>query len=770
MINYNKLKNQRYGQIGIFVVIAIIIIIALVFIISMSNSKKLENIDNSNTNINNGQGELFPLKTSIDTCLETQLKTGLVIAGLRGGLIYSDDEKYVFSNGINNYNQDLLTNFNLNQNYLSQNLIHSQYDVFMPQYKTPLEITIDGVNKTIYSHSIEEDFKRFILSNLHTCLDFKDLENDYLITQNIFFGTLVGFDAPTKTLKATPFDAELDDKVSFTIDGKIYYGSVIPNPTGDDVLAQLNENPFTSQTRFEDIVVINLNNSVELDVIFEDDKVSTKLTYPIILEQNNKKVYFKDTIISVQNRMKKIMELGNFLMSQKIFDRDLDYQSEISLVDVLTLNPFYKDLDDTELDFQISVANDELDFKLKTISIIDNRYKLFSNPYVVNFGYENSAPKLDLEIGTYDFLNLINPNNGYFTTAINQRSSIDLREFLSDNQLFDNYESFFVEQLISNNQYRFDLDRDGLLDFRAYEEGIYTFDIEITDGEAINIYSFTFDAGLSDGFESLDLSLYKLLFVDSYTTGQTNLQYTDQLESYSGTLQETPSLISVMLNSRNLRDVGNPLPPYFNSLQIEGSFTNDDYEILDLGGDFAAKIPNQAANLFTLSDNMQYGLMANRAIPKTIDVIKSSGPSGMTVSIDRHQGSEGLNTRKHYTINLQYDYIISGSSVVSTVKTKFDYHNYPPVLSDTSTVSVGPYNMTNKTPPRMFAYAGPSGTDEDFDSLRWLSASTDSRFSISSSGYARFYPTSPGTYNFQVLQTDGGLNSSKKTISFQVIN
>jgi hypothetical protein len=641
----------------------------------------------------------------------------------------------------------------------------------MPQYDKNLEIKIEGVDKTIYSHSIEEDFKRFILSNLHTCLNFEDLQEEYIITQNIFFGTLVGFDSTRRLLESTPFDAKLGDIISFTIDGKIYFGSVIPRNPGENVFAQLTENPFTSQTRFEDIIVINLNNSVELDVIFEDDKVSTKLTYPIILEQNNKKVYFKDTIINVQNRMKKIMELGNFLMSEKVFDRDLDYESEISLAEVLNFNPFYKDLDSTELDFQISVANDELDFKLKTISIIDNRYKLFSNPYVVNFGYENSAPVLKLELGSYDHLNLINPNSGYFTTVIDERSSINLRDFLTDNQLFDNFDSYFVEQLISNNQYRFDLDRDGLLDFRAYEEGTYSFEIQVTDGEAINIYSFTFDAGLPGEFNSLDLSKYTLVELDSYTTGQTNTQFTNYIGVYSGTIQETPSLISMVLDSKNLWVNEVQIPHYFSNLQVEGSFTNNDYLVKDFGAEYYGLIPNQAASLFIGSDTLQYRLLDNRAIPKTIDVIKSYGPTGMEVSIDKHRGSEGSNAAKHYTINLKYMYYMDGVITPSLVKTKFDYYNYPPVLLDTDTADGGEYNIYNKTPPHpyMGAYLGPLGTDLDFDDLRWVTDSTNPNYYVSGNS-ARFRPTSVGTFNFYAHQTDGGLNSSKKLVTFKVIN
>jgi hypothetical protein len=766
MINYNKLKNQNSGQIGIFVVIAVIIIILMIFLLSSSNSKNIENLENSNTGVKSGQGELFPLKTSIDTCLETQLKLGLTISGLRGGLIYSDSERYTFSNGIDNYDQNLLSNFNLNQNYLSQNLIHSQYDVFIPRYNQTYEILIDGTPKTIYSHSIEEDFKRFLLANLHNCLDFKDLTDEYKITQNIFFGNLIGFDATSKTLKSTPFDAEIDDTISFTIDGKIYYGSIVPSPSEDYLLAQLNQNPFTSQTRFNDITIINLNNSVEIEIIFEDDKVSTKLTYPITLERGETIVYFKNTIVSVQNRIKKILELGNFLLGEKVFDRDIDFTSETSLAESLKFAPFYNDLEPSEIDFQISISSDELDYKLKTLTIVDNKYKLFSNPYIVNFGYENSAPDLNLEIGTYDYLHLINPTENYFITNIDESSTINLKDFLSDNQLFDNFESYFVEQSIDNGQYNFRLDELGILYFIAKSEGIYTFNIEVTDGETINIYPLTIDAGLSNSFESIDLSKYKLLFVDSYTIGQTNLQFTNQFENFTGTLIEDPLLVSVNFNSRGIFNTSLPLPTYFNNLKIEGTFTNDDYEILDLGNDqFAAKIVNPAADLLILSSNAQRSLFKNRGIPKTVDSIKRFGPPGMDVIIDRHSGAEGVNSYRHYTIHLEHVYNSDGS----TVNTKFDYYNYPPTLDDNTPISVGPYNMTNKTPPRMYAYAGADGTDADFDELDWITDSTDSRFSISRSGYARFYPTGIGTYTFRVFQTDGGLNSSKKTISFEVI-
>ena len=121
MINYTKLKNKNSGQIGIFVVLAIILIILFIFLISMKSSDQIDDIEQSNSEIENYQGELFPFKTSIDNCLETQLKNGLIIAGLRGGLIYQDGEKYIQSNGVDTYDVNFLRNFNLNLNYLQKN-------------------------------------------------------------------------------------------------------------------------------------------------------------------------------------------------------------------------------------------------------------------------------------------------------------------------------------------------------------------------------------------------------------------------------------------------------------------------------------------------------------------------------------------------------------------------------------------------------------------------------------------------------------------------
>jgi hypothetical protein len=777
MVNYNKLKQTKLGQIGIFVILAIIIILVLVFIISTS---KLDNIDNSNTNLKNSGGDLFPLKISIDTCLETQLKTAILIAGLRGGLIYSDGERYVSSNGVNKYDPNILTNFQLNPNYLSRNLIHSQYDAILPRYNNTVNISINGEEKRIYSHSIEEDFKRFILSNLQNCLNFEELKNDYNITQNIFFGNLIRFDTTAQTLEATPFDAEIGDKISFTLDNTIYAGTVKEATMGENVIIEFSGIPFTSQTKFEDVLIINLNNSVELELIFENDNIAAKLIYPITLEQNNNKVYFKETRISVQNRMKRLMELGNYLLNEKIYNRSLDYSNQTDLQKVLNLNRFYGDSDTSDLDFEISVANNELDYKLKTISIIDNRSKLFSNPFVMNFGYENSAPKLFLKIGPYGNLTLLNAFTGYFTTQINKHSRINLREefSLSDNQFLDNFGSYFIEQSITNTQYKFILSSEGILDFEAYQNGLYSFDIQITDGETTSIYQFTIDAGLGElgtGSGVFDSSRYELIYLLNYEVGTTDLKFIKHNIIYDGLLKLTSPIINLVLNTRESKtEESDTTLDYYDKIKINGSFSNDtytDFEILKTGEKFAAKIPSVVVNLFTYSDWLMYHFLLNKSKPKTKIFINSDinekSPS-ITIDITINHIINNA-TEKHFIIKLEHTYNTnSNAGADSIVKTEFPYYNKAPILSDESDIGVFTYNMTLDP---QFVISPSSGTDPDRDALYWNITKISSpsvEISIGPNGFL-FTPSKDGTYKFKVFQTDGELYTKKRFLEFEVV-
>ena len=769
MMNFNKLKNQKLGQIGIFIVLAVILLVLVVFLIFSSNSKKLSLIEGSNSDIDNLQGELLPLKISIDTCLETQLKTGLVIAGLRGGLIYQNNERYVSSNGIDNYDLNLLNNFNLNQNYLSQNLIHSQYDVFMPRFNSDLKILVSGANKTIYSHSITEDFKRFILSDLSYCLNFEDLKQEYEITQNIFFGNLVEFDAADKILTSTPFDANIGDTVSVVLDGTIYYGEVLFANPGDDIISLFDDIPTFSETIFRDIVIINLNNSVELDIVFEDDKVSTKLKYPIILEKDNKKVYFKETKVSVKTRFKKLLELGNYLLSQKISNRTLNYETSDSLESVLKLNPFFMDLNDTELDFQISVSNNEIGYKLKTISIIDNRYKLFSNPFVLNLGYENSAPTLTLtNLGTesYGNLSIYDIETGYFGTNVNKFSKLNLRDFLKDKQLLDNYESYFIKQDISNSQYEFNLSNEGILEFIASEDGVYNFEIEVTDRESISIYQFTFDVGIETSYVEPDLSRYAVLFLDGYSVGDTNLVFTKQLGIYDGKIEVTNPLTKMSMNIQDFvredleEDVHRVYPDVYYSLDIKGTFPSEDLEVTERGMLHAAVIPNPVADLFVESNQLQYRLLNSRSIPKTQVYLSSILSMGTGITIV----SKNVNiySRSYYKFRLSHEY-----DPGSIVTTEFEYFNqFPPVFNNPDDRTFNPINLTalQASGTGRVTISTGYGSDGDYDTISRVI--TTRRFPGGHFGTTYFIPNRKDTYKFDVYLTDGELKSSVKTLTY----
>jgi hypothetical protein len=202
---------------------------------------------------------------------------------------------------------------------------------------------------------------------------------------------------------------------------------------------------------------------------------------------------------------------------------------------------------------------------------------------------------------------------------------------------------------------------------------------------------------------------------------------------------------------------------------VSGSFSNDaysDFKIENLGQSFAAKIPDTVANLFTSSNNFMYYFLLNKNKPKTEAFIRGQLPQLDSVTIKEFPYSNG----KHYIIELEQIYDTSGSKV----KTKFPYYNTAPAFDIPFTSTIPSYNNSNKS--RTIGWrslgVGPSALDYDGDPLKWISVTqpTPSGFSVGGSSVS-FYimpSTSIGYHSINILQTDGELNSSIRTITFDI--
>lgn len=490
-------KNFKKGQIGVFIVIGAILLILLIFMITSSNDQKLTDMKNADGGLGSNPGDIFPLKETIDSCLESNLKKAIVISGLRGGFIYNGGEQYISSNGVKKYDNRFLLNQNLDITYLSNTLLHSRYDIFMPKFNDSLKIIFGTKVETIYTHSVEDDFKRFILTELGPCLDFEKIvgENNNLTADN-FFGEILGYDSDRRFLKTTKFDAKLNDIITFEVDGTAYYGRV-QTISEDSMISIISSNDFvslTSQSQIQNKVVINLNSSVELDINFEDKSVSAILIYPMVLTRGDKKTYFKETEVFAHIRYKKMFELGKYLLSQKQFDRTLNYGIAEDLKRALENNVYYRSIDQSEIGFYLTTIMDDEAYKLKSLSIIDKGSKISSNPFVFNIGYENSAPKLNINTGSSSID--IDDFNIEYLLGVGDVIDLPLKTYISDRQVFDNIYGYFIPVDERDNQAIFEVDMDGNLHFEGLEKGINRYEVEVTDGETTNRYFFKFTVGI----------------------------------------------------------------------------------------------------------------------------------------------------------------------------------------------------------------------------------------------------------------------------------
>jgi len=518
-----KMKKMKKGQVGIFIVLSIILLSVFVFLITTSTDEKVSVLKEDKEDSQNTKDFSFPLKDSIDLCLSQELKKATIVAGLRGFLIYDEGENYAPSNGVYEYDINFLNNLGLNRNYLSSTIIHSQFGVFMPDFDQIVTMSFeDGTNKIIYNHTIEEDFERHILFGLGDCLKFEDLNDEgYTLDAENFGGKIVNFDSGSGILTISDMDGEVGDRVNFDFEGKLYYGT-ITQVEEDLIYADVNLNEvFIATTYLEGTDVINLNADINVSVSFEDESISAKLKYPMLVEKASKKIYFDETEIFVEARFKKMKELAARLLREKSTNRLLDLSNATQINEIISKIKYFQGTNKRDLDFIVTVVESTLDYKLYTYSIIDHDSKIFDAPLVFNFGYENHAPQIDLSsVGTVASQYAIE----YKNMPLNVLHSYPLAEVTSDREVLDNYISYFLNTAYVGPGIEYRIGNDGVLYFMATVDKKVSFEISVTDGETINTYPVNLIMGLPSNAD---------MFVDLRYSGTDTKAYTKSEDTYN---------------------------------------------------------------------------------------------------------------------------------------------------------------------------------------------------------------------------------------------
>ena len=501
MMKKSKLKNSN-GQISIFIIVVVIVILLFLFLVFM-------NFDDNVTkdNIKNSGEDLKPLKDNIDYCLEKQLKRALIISGLKGGFIYDNGEYYSPSAVPDNtYNGDFISNLNLNwNNILFYTLIHSQTEVYSPLISGTLSLSRDTGIEQIYSHSIEEDFEKFVLDEFIKCVNLESYEKEgYEIRFEEYGGKVISYVPGERYVKVSGLkNAQIGDTIKLVTLEQNFFAQIIEDEGRGVFVVDLGERAqIITEQDINSIDVINLNAKINLEIIFEDEKVTADLSFPVVLTTNEGDFKYDNSVVSVDVRFRKLLEMSKILLNKKNINKSLNYFNESDVFKSLEEYDYVTNTNFKDFEFFVTIINDTDEYKRYVYSIIDKDSRILGNPYVFNFGYENEAPRINLsELGIKGISNY----SALFIVSKNTLFELNLQSYTSDPQIVDNYFSYYVEDEYHGLDADYSLTADGNLSFIGHRETKFVYDVVVSDGETKRSHSIVFLVGFPDNENNDDV-------------------------------------------------------------------------------------------------------------------------------------------------------------------------------------------------------------------------------------------------------------------------
>lgn len=523
------MSSKKKSQLSIFIIISLIIVFLLIFLFYLSFSDERKKVDGFESP---GSAELVPLKEQIDFCLDRQLRRATLISGVRGGYLYDKGEYYTVSAiPKGTYPPEFISNMDLNwNNLLFKSLIHSQTAVYSPKLDDDYILTSGGEEMVIYDRGIKEDFENFILDEFVKCIDFENLENKgYEVEMEKFAASVSAVDG-SNVIRSQGLEGKVGDEVELEIGNEKYLGVI--TGIGDGAVIQMSDSfsSISNEQELSDLRVVNIDSDISVLVNFTEDTIDVKLNFPVTIEGNGFSNTYSSLSSSIDVRYKNLLEFSQVLLEEKYKNKTLDLLNEEDLNYAIRSSGYSKDIEDIKI--YKTVVNDTQTYKLYIYSIVDEQSRIFGNPYVFNFAYENKAPEIDTQkIGN----TMTTEENIVF--LVSRRSPIiyDLKPITHDEQAIDNFISYFPEQEYNGPDAKFTLSSDGKIYFEAYQEKRYAFTVSVSDFETRRDYNFIFLSGFPSNVNNTNAKkcfTYRNFHVPDFFPMAN--EFKDQIYNYTG--------------------------------------------------------------------------------------------------------------------------------------------------------------------------------------------------------------------------------------------
>lgn len=495
------------SQLSIFILLAVFIIILLVFLFSSAQQNQKTQIDSSSQQATSNSQGYENLVEEVDYCLLQTLRKATIIGGYLGGYIYSNPyekgelEQYSSSVLFSNYYQDgdFLADMGINQNYLYENTLFYHTTKFhTPPLKEGISYEENGVRVVEYSRGIEDDFERYILDNIMSCLDLSKYESQGF---NLHFLDVSGelfYDDGNSIAYISEMDGEKGDGITMLLDNSKYPGEII-DFNGDQVVVEFTGNPFSTSSN-EPHSITNNDLGIQVDVEFQEEEITASISFPLSIKDNDdQSISSLSTSVVLDNRFSRLKELMGTIINEKHLNKEYDLTDLDLLSEILRNNSFYfASLRDPGLNFIRSQIEDTQEYKQYIYTLVDSSQKIQGQDFLFNAAYKNDAPYIDLsdpELGCSN----INPSTYdvfedeerlcFLQIASDVLVTKNLTKFAVDKQDEDRHHLRFYPQE-EDSTYYFKLKETGRMEFR----GSYGTrkDILIGDGETSREYSFRF--------------------------------------------------------------------------------------------------------------------------------------------------------------------------------------------------------------------------------------------------------------------------------------
>lgn len=506
-----KNKN-RVGQISIFIILAFSIVFLMGFLIFSTGEDKAEKVEESKESVEPTIKDLRPIKDRVDYCIEWELKRAAIIAGVRGGIIFDKGERYIQSNiPSDTYTPNMIGNsFELNWNFLeSKTLLHTDSMLGFPKFN---DVYLEDFNDTDgfvdinYSHSIKEDFEKYIAIGFMKCLNIEEYEKKGYEVEYEKYAT-TGIEVfSSDSIIVKNLTGKIGDDVEIFVEGVEIIGTIIANYSDEIMKIEISQSAMSSlitNQDFENIDVLNLNASIDIEVDFKSEKIGAKIYFPATIRKGDLEIGINTAYSEVNIRFKTLYDVANRILGTKIQDKRIDLSNNTQLTNILNSNSYLRRNGLEGLKFIKAILYESEEEKIFLYSLIDENSKILGKDFVFSFGYRNEAPIIDLEnLESDGFIG----ESVLFIVGENVQYEFELESVTTEKQIVDLNGNYFEPDSYNGLDADYKLTADGHITFTAYERNRYSYDIVVTDGEAIRRRNVVFLVGFPDNTNNREAS------------------------------------------------------------------------------------------------------------------------------------------------------------------------------------------------------------------------------------------------------------------------